>query len=192
MLELTQAQINDQLARQLALQWVSTNRATDAHTKTPNKDQLSRGLRVLQQESRLGMTVGGDEGYYYLRTEFQAACVKARPVLVRKLERLHGKVLEMGEVMTIALRYEAEIQKHWKSTTHKPHAFALLLPLLHEGVAFSRVEIPGDEGVCGGVKQVELAKEQPALDLKTSYVLTRENGWNEPLVGVPALAAACA
>ena len=189
MTDLTQTQIQDLLAKQLTQQWLSQERLIDQHTQQPNKDQLVRGLRILQLDHRLGTRLKDGELYYYLRTEFQAACARALPIVAKKAAKLVGKELTMGDVMQLALRYETEIQKTWESSTHRPHAFATLLGLAREGVRFSLVDLPGPEQACTQVKQVECARERQTEEAQKSWVLTRENGWNEPLVGV---AVACA
>ena len=191
MQELTQTQINDLLAKHLALQWLSQKRSISQHAKTPEADKLARGLRVLQLESRLGTVEENNELYYYLRTEFQAACVRALPTLVKNAEKFVGKPLTMGNAVQLSLQYQDEIHKLWPSSTHRAHAFAALLPYVQDSVPFQLVELPGPDMVCALVHLTEIPKveEGPFEGINKTYTLTRENGWNEPLV---LQAVACA
>lgn len=159
----TQDLINDSVSRLIAQQWLGSPKNAETINKAQNRDQLAKGLRILQKEGYLGARSQGEHLYYYLRTPVQAACARSWHVLAKQVAKHKGGEISIRLVTTICEAVEHEIEKGLKGMTLRPRVFPALVHLLQEKEPLSLAHLPGVEDL---VAQVQFVEATEAQDMK--------------------------
>lgn len=165
---ITKSQLDDQIARATAAQWLSTRRSAEAHAKNSNRDMIARGLRVLQKEGYLGTTQDETTIYYHMRSAPQAAVALAWVEFVQQdLVPMFGQVLSEERAQELEQVLVRRIRRLSKSCTGLvPRLLHYILPVT--GEPMTRADLLGVEEVVASVefvKSLEVEEEPAAVPM---------------------------